>query len=228
MTHRQLSLNSLRVGVLQFPGSNCDADCVDALKRHFQIESKLIWYGDKSLPSLDAVVVPGGFSFGDYLRSGALAAHAPIMQEVSAFAAGGGAVFGICNGFQILVEAKILPGMLLHNENLKFICRPVTLKDKKDQVLTMPIAHGEGRYYVDLNTLKDLEANDQIAYRYCDQEGVVNASANPNGSVAGIAGVYSKNKRVLGMMPHPERATDTVMGGSADGLNVWNDFLNGL
>lgn len=232
MTSRGLNLGSLRVGVMQFPGSNCDTDCLDVLERHFQIKATPVWYQTAKLPTLDAVVVPGGFSFGDYLRSGALASHAPIMQEVKTFAEKGGAVIGICNGFQILVESKILPGMLLHNDHLKFVCKPVWLKDASGKVLQMPIAHGEGRYYVDAQTLKALKEHNQIAYRYCDESGEVSAASNPNGALENIAGIFSRNQRVLGMMPHPERATDAVMGGgmmmngSADGLTVWQEFLS--
>ena len=225
MTTRKKTLDSMRVGVLQFPGSNCDADCLDTLSRHFQIKPIPVWHTEPMLPALDAVVIPGGFSYGDYLRSGALASHSPVMTDVKSFAAKGGAILGICNGFQILVESQILPGMLLHNESLKFICREVTLKAATGELLRMPIAHGEGRYYADGKTLKVLQQNDLIAYRYCDATGEVSDDANPNGALMGIAGIYSANKRVLGMMPHPERATDKLMGGSSDGLAVWREFL---
>jgi phosphoribosylformylglycinamidine synthase I len=222
------SLKSLRVGVLRFPGSNCDFDTVDALKRHFMIDAEIVWYGSKSLPKLDALVIPGGFSFGDYLRSGALASHSPIMQDIQEFAARGGHIMGICNGFQILVESKLLPGILLHNESMKFICKPVYIRSDSGQVLKMPIAHGEGRYYADPKTLKEITTSGRIAYRYCDQVGEVTQSSNPNGSLMAIAGVYSANKHILGMMPHPERATDAACGGSIDGLIVWSDFLRSL
>lgn len=226
MTTRKKTLDSMRVGVLQFPGSNCDADCLDVLSRHFSIQAKPIWHTESKLPELDAVVVPGGFSYGDYLRSGALASHSPIMNDVKQFAANGGAIIGICNGFQILVESNILPGMLLHNESLKFICKEITLKSQDGALLKMPVAHGEGRYYADAKTLADLEKNKLIAYRYCDDKGAVTHQANPNGASLGIAGIYSTNRRVLGMMPHPERATDKIMGGSDDGLVVWREFLD--
>jgi phosphoribosylformylglycinamidine synthase subunit PurQ / glutaminase len=225
MTHSGLSLGSLRVGVVQFPGSNCDADCVDVLKRHFNIEAKLIWHSTPKLPPLDLVVLPGGFSYGDYLRSGALASHSSIMQDVKKFADNGGAILGICNGFQILVESKILPGMLLHNENLKFQCKNVYLKSETSKPLKMPIAHGEGRYYADSKTIAELENSGSIAYRYCDEDGKFTLNANPNGSLNSIAGIYSANKKVLGMMPRPERAADFYLGGSDDGLIVLNDFL---
>ncbi len=226
MSPLKVVASSLRVGVLQFPGSNCDADCVDALRRHFQIEAVLVWHQEKKLPKLDAVIIPGGFSFGDYLRSGALAAHAPVMLEVKKFAEKGGAVLGICNGFQILVESKILPGMLLHNLSQTFICKTVHLKDPAGNILTMPMAHGEGRFYVDKKALEVLNEEGLIAYQYCDLKGDVNEASNPNGAAANIAGLYSRNKKVLGMMPHPERATDVAMGGSKDGLVVLRNFID--
>jgi phosphoribosylformylglycinamidine synthase I len=225
MTKRLSPSGELRVGVLQFPGSNCDADCVDALKRHFNIDATQVWHQSTSLPPLDAIIIPGGFSFGDYLRSGALAAHSPIMRDVKHFAARGGSVLGICNGFQILVESQMLPGALLHNTSLSFICKSVYLRDSRGRALTMPIAHGEGRYWIDERGLADIEDSEMIAYQYASSSGGGSLEFNPNGSVANIAGVRSKNKRVLGMMPHPERATDIFMGGSADGLAVLRDFL---
>jgi phosphoribosylformylglycinamidine synthase len=225
MTLRISPAGELRVGVLQFPGSNCDADCVDALKRHFNIDAKHVWHQETALPPLDAIIIPGGFSFGDYLRSGALAAHAPIMREVRQFADRGGAVLGICNGFQILVESQMLPGALLHNLSLSFLCKTVYLRAVGGNALTMPIAHGEGRYWIDERGLAEIENDGLIAYQYASSAGVVSMDSNPNGSVANIAGVMSKNKKVLGMMPHPERATDVVMGGSADGLTVLREFL---
>lgn len=225
MTAKPATFGSLRIGVLQFPGSNCDADCMDALKRHFDISPTPIWHQDARLPKLDGVVIPGGFSFGDYLRSGALAAHAPIMQDVKQFAERGGSILGICNGFQILVESQILPGILLHNLSQRFICRSVHIKDQMGRVLRMPIAHGEGRYWIDEMGLAHLEQNKLIAYQYVTEEGRAESAANPNGALANIAGIYSNNKKVLGMMPHPERATDQVMGGSNDGLVVLREFL---
>ena len=225
MTQRISPTGQLQVGVLQFPGSNCDADCVDVLKRHFGIEARTVWHQEVSLPPVDAIVIPGGFSFGDYLRSGSLAAHAPLMREVKKFADRGGSVMGICNGFQILVESQMLPGALLHNDSLSFICKTVRLRSKTGRVLRMPIAHGEGRYWIDERGLADIEDSDQIAFQYADSLGNIAREANPNGSVAGIAGITSKNKKILGLMPHPERATDEIMGGSDDGLFVLRDFL---
>ncbi len=215
----------LRVGVVQFPGSNCDDDCVDVLRRHYEINAVKIWHQDISLPKLDALILPGGFSFGDYLRSGALAAHAPIMDSIKSFAARGGHILGICNGFQILTESKLLPGVLLHNKSQKFLCTQTTIRSPKGPILKIPIAHAEGRFWIDEEGLRRLDDLDLIAYQYCTADGLIDIRANPNGSVANIAGVYSKDKKILGMMPHPERATDPVMGGSSDGISVINDFL---
>jgi len=217
---------TIRVGVVQFPGSNCDDDCVDVVRRHFDFEVFKIWYQLTELPKLNAMIIPGGFSFGDYLRSGALAAHAPIMRPIKEFANRGGAVLGICNGFQILTESGLLPGALLQNRNMEFICRTVHLKSASNSILSMPIAHGEGRYWIDENNLSELEDKSRIAFRYCNEQGLTNQTANPNGSVANIAGVYSENKKILGMMPHPERASDCLMGGSSDGLKVLSEFFN--
>lgn len=225
MNPRQSPVGNLSIGIMQFPGSNCDVDCMDALGRHFDIDAKPLWHDLRALPKLDGVVIPGGFSFGDYLRSGALAAHAPIMAEVIKFANRGGAVLGICNGFQILVESKLLPGVLLQNFSRRFICNQVSLVDHQNSVLKMPVAHGEGRYWIDEYGLAKLEEKGSIAYQYVDSNGGLSASANPNGSVANIAGIFSENKKVLGLMPHPERATDQIMGGSSDGLIVLREFL---
>ena len=219
------TLSSLRVGVVQFPGSNCDDDCVDVLNRHYGITAPKIWHTERTLPKLDALIIPGGFSFGDYLRSGALAARSPVVEPIRSFAQKGGAILGICNGFQILTESQLLPGALLQNSDLKFICKMTKIKQPGGQVLTLPIAHGEGRYWISEINLRALEDQDMIAYQYCSDEGIVDFVANPNGSAANIAGIYSKNKRILGMMPHPERATDEMMGGSNDGLQVLRDFL---
>lgn len=225
MNPRQSPVGNLCIGVMQFPGSNCDVDCMDALKRHFNIDAKPLWHDLRTLPKLDGVVIPGGFSFGDYLRSGALAAHAPIMAEVVKFAHRGGSVLGICNGFQILVESKLLPGVLLKNLSRRFICKQVSLVDSQNRILKMPIAHGEGRYWIDEYGLAKLEEKRSIAYQYVASSGGLDASENPNGSVANIAGIFSENKKVLGLMPHPERATDQIMGGGSDGLIVLREFL---
>jgi phosphoribosylformylglycinamidine synthase I len=215
----------LRVGVVQFPGSNCDDDCVDVLRRHYEIDASKIWHQETGLPKLDALILPGGFSFGDYLRSGALAARAPIMESIKSFAARGGHILGICNGFQILTESGLLPGALLHNKGQKFICTHVKIKSTEGPTLKIPIAQAEGRFWIDEEGLRRLDDLDLVAYRYCADDGRVSVDANPNGSVANIAGIYSKDKKILGMMPHPERATDMLMGGSCDGMIVINNFL---
>lgn len=228
-------LSFASIGVVQFPGSNCDMDCKESLKRHFNVDAKMIWHGDgEPLPKLDGLVIPGGFSFGDYLRSGALASHAPVMNKIKAYADRGGAIIGICNGFQILTESRLLPGALLHNNSRKFICKNVTLKTSpgsssyqntlKDELLNIPIAHGEGRYYIDNDGLKKLQDNEQIVFQYSDEAGNVAHEANPNGSSANIAGVCSPSGRILGMMPHPERATDSIHD-SIDGLKIWQSFF---
>lgn len=215
----------LRVGVVQFPGSNCDDDCVDVLRRHYEIDAPKIWHQDTTLPKLDALILPGGFSFGDYLRSGALAARSPIMESIKSFAARGGHILGICNGFQILTESGLLPGALLHNKSQKFLCTQTYIRSTKGPALKIPIAHAEGRFWIDEEGLRRLDDLDLVAYRYCTESGRVGAETNPNGSVANIAGVYSKDKKILGMMPHPERATDILLGGSRDGITVINEFL---
>ena len=224
------------IGLVQFPGSNCDMDCVDALRRHFGIEAKLIWHTETSLPKIDGLVLPGGFSYGDYLRSGALASHSPLMKAVKDFVARGGAAIGICNGFQILTESHLLPGVLLKNNSQKFVCHYVHLVPAAGKTvyhkaaagkktLRIPIAHGEGRFHVSPDGLKKLQDQGQILFRYGDENGLANDQSNPNGSIDGIAGIVSENGRVMGMMPHPERATDVLMGGSDDGLVVLKAFL---
>lgn len=204
---------------------------VEAFSRHFQINAHLIWHNESRLPKrLDGVIIPGGFSFGDYLRSGALASHAPIMHDVRDFARKGGPILGVCNGFQILTESKLLPGALLRNQCRTFVCEPCDLDSVYGETpyhralgirtLSMPIAHGEGRYYIDPDGLSLLEDNGQILLRYSQKRN------NPNGSTGLIAGITSSNGRVLGLMPHPERATDAIVGGSIDGLMVLQGFLN--
>lgn len=229
------AVNRSRIALVQFPGSNCDMDCIDVMRRHFGIELTAVWHTETKLPPVDAVILPGGFSYGDYLRSGALAAHSPLMAEVKSFAGKGGAVLGICNGFQILTESHLLPGALLRNAKRKFICQFVHLapaagtsvyhRSLAGSVIKAPIAHGEGRYFVSPEDLQRLKDQGQIAFRYSDSQGRVLDDANPNGSLDSIAGVVSANGRVLGLMPHPERATDSVMGGSADGLKILEAFL---
>lgn len=228
----------MKSAVIIFPGSNCDRDAVTALEK---IGSKVekIWYTENSLPKgLDLIVVPGGFSYGDYLRSGAMAAISPIMQEVKKAGENGTNVIGICNGFQILTEASMLEGVLLRNQKIKFICKTVNLRVEnnktnftseceKGQILRVPIAHMDGNYFTDANTLKSLEDNDQIAFRYCDENGQINAESNPNGALSSIAGIFNKKKNILGLMPHPERASDKE-NGSVDGLFILNSLKKSL
>ncbi len=217
----------MKVGVIVFPGSNCDHDAWYAINRNLHGQAEFIWHDSTDLGGFDAVILPGGFSYGDYLRCGAIARFSPVMNAVKKFAADGGLVLGVCNGFQILVEAGLLPGALLRNIDLKFICREVTLraettdspftsKLRKGQLLHMPIAHGEGRYFADSRTLDELEAEDRVAFRYID---------NPNGSLRDIAGILSRERNVLGMMPHPERACDPLMG-STEGLGIFESMLS--
>jgi phosphoribosylformylglycinamidine synthase len=225
---------SARVGILQFPGSNCDMDCISVFRRHFNIDLIKIWHEETALPNVQGLIIPGGFSYGDYLRSGSLASHSPIMKQVQGFAADGGSIIGICNGFQILTESHLLPGILLRNLSRKFICKPVNLRVEDGESryhrgqlgnnLTIPIAHGEGRYYIDTAGLKSLIDNQQIVFKYASPSGAVSQDSNPNGSLESIAGICSKNGRVLGLMPHPERATDVLLG-SDNGLLVWRSFL---
>lgn len=216
----------MKAGVIVFPGSNCDHDAWYAVNENLHGRAEFIWHDSANLGDIDAVILPGGFAYGDYLRCGAIARFSPVMQAVKKFAADGGLVLGICNGFQILVEAGLLPGALLRNRELKFICRevqlrtettasPFTSKLQKGQVLRIPIAHGEGQYFADERTLDELEAEDRVAFRYLD---------NPNGSARSIAGILSRERNVMGMMPHPERACDPLMG-STDGLGILESML---
>jgi phosphoribosylformylglycinamidine synthase len=215
----------MKFGVVIFPGSNCDHDMLHVLGNVMQQEVVELWHKETSLPNFDTsdcVVLPGGFSFGDYLRAGAIARFSPLMNAVIEFANGGGQVLGICNGFQVLCEAGLLPGVLLRNEGQKFICKNVWLKamtqnsalttrTRPEVPLKIPIAHAEGRYYTDEATLQYLEANDQILFKYCDENGNVTPEANPNGSLNAIAGICNKGRNVFGMMPHPERASELVL-----------------
>ncbi len=205
----------MNIGVVVFPGSNCDHDAWYALNHNLGHRAEFIWHDSRSLGNVDAVLLPGGFSYGDYLRCGAIARFSPVMNAVKNFAAEGGRVLGICNGFQILVESGLLPGALMRNTGLKFVCRPVKIRDRKGRNLTMPVAHGEGCYYADERTLDELDHDDRVAFRYLD---------NPNGSLRDIAGIYNPERNVLGMMPHPERACDPLMG-SCDGRHVFESFL---
>ncbi len=219
----------MRFGVVVFPGSNCDHDAWYAVSRNLGQPAEFIWHDSASLGNVDAVILPGGFSYGDYLRCGAIAKFSPVMAAVRRFAAEGGLVLGICNGFQILVESGLLPGALIRNRGLKFICRqvelevvttdsPFTSQAQRGQILRMPIAHGEGCYYADERTLDELEAEDRVVLRYRE---------NPNGSLRDIAGIVNRERNVLGLMPHPERATEPLMG-SSDGLVVFRSMAAAL
>lgn len=226
----------MKFGVVIFPGSNCDEDIIYVLEQIMGQEVVRLWHKDHNLQGVDFVVLPGGFSFGDYLRSGAIARFSPLMQEIIQFANKGGYVMGICNGFQILAEAGLVPGALLHNTNRKFICRNIHLKAATTnslitsgldttKALKIPIAHGEGNYFADADALKRLEDNDQVLFHYCDELGNVSESSNPNGSLHNIAGVCNANRNVFGLMPHPERAADQVLS-NQDGLGIFESILN--
>jgi phosphoribosylformylglycinamidine synthase len=228
----------MKFGVLIFPGSNCDHDMVYTLKTVLKQEVVELWHKDVDLQNVDAIAIPGGFSFGDYLRSGAIAKFSPIMEKVIEFANNGGFVFGICNGFQILCESGLLPGALLHNENQKFISKNIYLKPdnnntnftsllNKNRAYKIPIAHGEGKYFANEDVLAEMRQNDQILFRYCDKEGKVNNNANPNGSIENIAGICNKNKNVYGMMPHPERASDETLK-NTDGKEILESMIKTL
>ncbi len=225
-----------KFGVVIFPGSNCDQDMIYVLREIMGQEVIELWHKDADLKGVDIVILPGGFSYGDYLRSGAIARFSPIMGEVINFANKGGYVIGICNGFQILCEAGLVPGALLHNKERKFICKNVFIKAENSdtlisseipagKVLKIPIAHGEGNFYADKETLKKLNENGQILFRYCDEKGNVNDAANPNGAIENIAGVCNANKNVFGMMPHPERATDGQLN-NIDGRWIFDSILS--
>jgi len=221
--------------VIVFPGSNCDRDISVALSKN-KFQNKMIWHNDVDLPKSDLVVLPGGFSYGDYLRSGSIAAKSKIMSSVINHAKNGGLLLGICNGFQILVESNLLPGVLLRNRKLKFISRDVYVKttnqsskfcNKYKEISKFPIAHNEGSYYADKNTIKKLEEKDLIAFKYCDDKGDVNETSNPNGSLNNIAGILNKNQNILGMMPHPERMVEEKFSGN-DGSVFFNNLLNNI
>lgn len=228
----------MKFGVLVFPGSNCDDDAVRVLGDVMGQDVVKVWHKEQNLPDVDCVIVPGGFSYGDYLRCGAIARFSPIMQAVIEFANNGGLVYGICNGFQILCEAHLLPGALLANESHKFICKNVYLKPTTNnsaltadldltKALKIPIAHAEGRYYADDATLQKLVANDQILFKYCDADGNFTEGSNPNGSLMNIAGICNEGRNVFGMMPHPERAAESELG-NTDGLLMLESLLGHL
>jgi phosphoribosylformylglycinamidine synthase I len=219
----------MKFGVVVFPGSNCDRDVQDALQNGLQKEVIMLWHKDKDLSMFskeDCIVLPGGFSYGDYLRCGAIARFSPMMQQVIEFAKDGGKVLGICNGFQILCESHLLPGVLLRNANQQFICKNVYLKGVgSDKALKIPVAHGEGRYYADERTLDGLEQNQQVIYRYCDASGKITDAVNPNGAERNIAGICNLERNVFGMMPHPERASSAELG-NTDGKIILQALLS--
>ena len=231
-------MSKLKFGVVVFPGSNCDHDAHYVAGTLLGHDARFIWHKEGSLGDVDVVILPGGFSYGDYLRCGAIARFSPVMKDVVRFANNGGIVMGICNGFQILTEAGLLPGVLLRNANLKFVCKYVHLrvenaetrfssKCQPGEVLEIPIAHGDGNYFADEGTLQRLEENRQIVFRYCEPGGQVTDAANPNGAISNIAGIVNETGNVLGMMPHPERASDPVLG-HTDGRKIFNSLVESL
>jgi phosphoribosylformylglycinamidine synthase I len=226
----------MKFGVVIFPGSNCDEDIIHVLDKIMGQEVVRLWHKDHDLQGADFIILPGGFSFGDYLRSGAIARFSPIMEQVIQFANNGGYVLGICNGFQILTEAGLLPGALLHNNNRKFICRNIYMKPQTgnslvtaqidpQRALKIPVAHGEGNYFAEADVLKSINDNDQVLFRYCDESGNVTTDANPNGSAENIAGVTNITRNVFGFMPHPERAADPILA-NEDGLAIFESILS--
>ncbi len=228
----------MRISVIVFPGSNCDRDVKVALEAVSGKPVQMVWHGDATVPASDMIVLPGGFSYGDYLRCGAMAAHSNIMRDVVAKAKAGTPVLGICNGFQILCESGLLPGVLLRNASLHFICRDVFLRVERTdtmftsrysqgEVIRVPIAHAEGNYFADAKTIKQLEDQNRILFRYCDRTGAVTPEANPNGAMANIAGITDQRGRVLGLMPHPERLFETALGGT-DGRALFESVVQSL
>ena len=225
----------MKSSVITFPGSNCDKDIISCIERTVNQKVIELWHKDTDLQNCDVIFLPGGFSFGDYLRSGAIAKFSPIMEKVIEFGRNGGYIIGICNGFQILTESGLLPGALLHNTSNKFICKNVFLKinntntlvtnSYEKNVIKVPIAHGEGRFFADENTMKDLKQNDQIIFKYCNSNGEVLESSNPNGSLENIAGICNKEKNIFGMMPHPERAADVLLS-NTDGVALFKSIMN--
>ena len=225
----------MRVGVVIFPGSNCDYDTYYVFKDVLKVDVSFIWHTDSDLRGYDAVILPGGFSYGDYLRAGAIARFSPVMREIVRFAKRGNPVMGICNGFQILLEAELLPGALIPNNGMRFRCEDVYIRVvnsdsiftrglDKGRVLKMPIAHYSGNYYADEGTIKSLEDNEQIVFQYCNSAGEVLPEANPNGSILNIAGIVNREGNILGMMPHPERASEKVLG-SEDGVEIFKSLI---
>ena len=217
----------MKFGVVVFPGSNCDRDMYDSLKYDLGQEVTMLWHKDRDLSMFnteDCIILPGGFSYGDYLRCGAIARFSPMMQSVIEFANTGGKVFGVCNGFQILCESHLLPGALLRNGHQQFACKNIYLTNDSSKVYKIPIAHGEGRYYADEKTLDQLQQNNQVLYYYCDERGRITDAANPNGAIRNIAGICNANRNVFGMMPHPERASSVALG-NTDGREIIRTLL---
>lgn len=228
----------LRASVIVFPGSNCDRDVKVAIEKATGFVPHMVWHGESSVPASDIIVLPGGFSYGDYLRCGAMAAHSPVMRDVVAKAKAGTPVLGICNGFQVLCETGLLPGVLMRNASLRFICRDVHLKVenpetivtrcyRKDQIIRIPVAHGDGNYFADADTLDRLEGDGRVVFRYADQAGNVNDDTNPNGSQRNIAGICDFGGRIVGLMPHPERLYELALGGT-DGRRMFESLLVGI
>ena len=228
----------MKFAVVVFPGSNCDRDAAVALEAATGRPPEMVWHGDSRIPDSDLIVLPGGFSYGDYLRSGAMAAHSPVMREVVRRAKAGTPVLGICNGFQVLTEARLLPGVLMRNSTLRFICKDVHLRVEwtdtvftrhyaRGEVVRFPIAHKDGSYFADAETLERIEGEGRVAFRYCDPQGNVTPEANPNGSANNIAGVYNEARTVLGLMPHPERLADAALSGT-DGAKMFASLLETL
>ncbi len=228
----------MRFGVVQFPGSNCDYDCFYAVRDIMQINTDMIWHKKMMLDNYDCIILPGGFTYGDYLRVGAIARYSPVMSAIIEFAKKGGLVLGICNGFQVLTEARLLPGALIWNDCLHFVCKqqmikveniqtPFTSLYQEGQVLQFPIAHGEGCYYADKRTMEQLEKNKQIVFRYCSTEGEITVEFNPNGSSGNIAGICNESGNVLGLMPHPERCVEHCLG-SVDGILLFKSIIKHL
>ncbi|PYV44949.1 MAG: phosphoribosylformylglycinamidine synthase I [Acidobacteria bacterium] len=228
----------MKFGVIIFPGSNCEHDVYHTIGKVLQQPVEFIWHQSRDLAGCDAVIVPGGFAYGDYLRTGAIARFSPVMEAVNRFAARDGLVLGICNGFQILLEAGLLPGAMLRNKGLKYVCRhvyvrveaadtPFTSRAQKGQVLCIPVGHMEGNYFVDSETLQQLENNHQVIFRYSSAEGEITEAVNPNGSLANIAGICNHSRNVLGMMPHPERASEAILG-SDEGLIIFESMVSAL
>lgn len=228
----------MKFGVVILPGSNCDHDAIHVAREVLGAPTEILWHKETDLHGVDCIILPGGFAYGDYLRAGALAKFAPIMEPIRRHAAAGGLVFGICNGFQVLTEVGLLPGALIRNEHVRFICKdifvrtestetPFTSSLSTGEVMRMPIAHGEGNYVADAATLDELELNGQVIFRYCDSEGRVTAEANPNGSARNIAGICNRDRNVLGMMPHPERCSESILG-NADGLAIFRSLAGAM